>query len=704
MGSAISRVLAPAGSTWPIPPCPSTVCQACWKGPFAAHLGLFNAIVRDQWLGVPRFIGGYSYLALRAEMMSQAKTCSWCSLLLTMCDKDEDMLRITVGRLVDGNAEVSGSVVAHSVQQNIIILINDREVYKGYLHTSAEDPAAAHIVLRSPILDVGSSRTLDLVRIHLNECLHRHGHCMSLSSGASPVKLPTRLVDCTLPERPRLVSTATLPSHCKYLALSYLWGFQQEYGTCRANISIYEVAIDLQLLPQTIQDAIRLTHTLGYLFLWVDSLCIVQDSDEDKAYEINLLDQVYRGAFLTIIAASARTAREGFLHDRYPDTSRTVALPFLCPPRRHHPAPETASASSQSLVGSIRITPTFTLTEGDIQLYDPTRDPLHKRAWLMQELLMSQRALIFTSETVQFRCRTTTQNIGKSFYDPCRETRLPNAVFLQEPPIPAYDSEEWIAVHRSWRDIVEDYSEREVAFPHDRLVACSHGIARDLHRLLNTDYLAGLWRHTLLSDLLWFNTSATAPPCRFEYIAPSWSWASAEGQVKMEPYVTAASDRIALSEVLRCEVESRAPWHPFGEVVGGSLVLRTPALILCTIHGDTDSGGSRIQLHHAAGVSQRPGHPCTGYEPGGEGTYVAAKCFGTARIDNRKDDALSASALWFVPLSRRDKLLEGLLVTGCDLGPESEREVYRRVGLVHAPADRFRSLENSSAMMCIEIV
>ncbi|KAI0830152.1 heterokaryon incompatibility protein-domain-containing protein [Trametes gibbosa] len=694
------------------PPRPSTICQACWEGLFAAHLGLFNAIVRDQWLGGPSFIGGYSYSTSRSKLNSRAERCSWCRLVLTMCDEGQSLLRITVGRLVDDTGESSSSITSHSINgglQTLMVLINNREVYRGYLHTPAEDPAAAHINSRSPILDVGSPRTLDLVKEHVDECLHKHERCMSIPDAAL-ADPPVRLVNCAYPDHPRLVETK-LHGYAKYIALSHVWGGTQPYGTCTDNLSYYEKGIDVCILPQTIRDAIYVTHSLGHQYLWVDSLCIVQDSYEEKCREIGRIDQFYRGAFLTIVAGSAHASSEGFLHDR-PATSRGVTFPFICPSRPHDSSPRSARATGQSVVGTARITPTFIHTEGEIQQFDAAKDPVHRIGWLMQELLLSPRALIFTSETLQFRCHTSTQNIGKSFYDARRELRLPDVVFLPQPPRVVHYSDEWIAAHQSWVNIVEDYSGRAVSALSDRMIACS-AMARDLQRALESEYLAGLWRHSLLSDLLWFTTTAAQSVTYREqplYIVPSWSWASIEavdGQVKMEPYLR-PPERTTLSEVAWCKVTLKKSSLPYGEVICGSLGLRTPALIRCTIHSKLEPRGYHVQFHYAQKVPPRSGDVCNDLD---DEVRTTTKCFGTAKIDCDDEDGPSMpETLWAVPLSRKGGILEGLLVAlswqadRYSVGPASERKVYRRVGLVHAPADKFRNLEVSPAWLCIEIV
>ena len=84
-------------------------------------------------------------------------------------------------------------------------------------------------------------------------------------------------------------------------------------------------------LPKTIQDAIFVTHELGLRFLWVDTFCIVQDDEEEKAREISNMDRIFSEAEITIAAARASHVYEGFLHPRrIPNRSLNFELQFRC--------------------------------------------------------------------------------------------------------------------------------------------------------------------------------------------------------------------------------------------------------------------------------------------------------------------------------------------------------------------------------------
>lgn len=99
-----------------------------------------------------------------------------------------------------------------------------------------------------------------------------------------------------------------------YLALSYCWGGAQKYTTTKQRITSGDSHLDWSQIPHTIQDALIVTASLGYKYVWVDSLCIVQDDDiYKKAKQIGMMSNIYTNATVTILASKAKSSDEGFL-------------------------------------------------------------------------------------------------------------------------------------------------------------------------------------------------------------------------------------------------------------------------------------------------------------------------------------------------------------------------------------------------------
>lgn len=518
----------------------------------------------------------------------------------------------------------------------------------------------------------------------VDECAHGHKLCAGLLPSESDPPLPTRLVDCTDPAHPRLATTDG--SRGQYVTLSYVWGEDQPHRTTTSNISTYTAGIDASRLPQTIRDAIHVTHALDVQYLWADSLCIIQDSTEDKQRELGRMHLVYRHAYVTIVAANARKVSEGFLQVR-PAPPREDTFPFICPPPRpptpaEHPIPNSSASTPQ--VGTVHISPTSDPGRGyDLELYNINSEPISARGWCLQEYFLSPRALIFTSETLQFRCRTATHNVGDSYYEPKHERRLPDMLFHSTPPRLEPGTKGWLSVHAGWTTLVKDYTRRTVGVPSDKLVACG-ALAQEFQRVLSSDYLVGLWRTSLLHDLLWsvdeFANVQTSRPAAFR--APSWSWAAINGEVltwDARPRNTANEYEhwTAIAEVVHCEVTPEVPDLPFARVTGGSLVLRAPAM-RCAVRSGTH-GLSCIP------VPYRPRErDWEGGVPGVKTDLAVAdqRYGGRASMDTIADAEIQEA--WVVPLLRSDRSqwVQGLVVVsvGSDGSEMGSRQVFRRIG------------------------
>jgi len=435
------------------------------------------------------------------------------------------------------------------------VAVVDKEVnnHRVYMYTKEDDAAARYIRGRNIYRDVGTELAISLAMDRFQDCANNRSCESCLPPDPSP-SLPTRVIDCEDPLNPRLFYTNG--QHDQYVALSYVWGEPQPHRTTKQNIDSYMDHIDRAGLPQTLLDAIDTTHRLGVRYLWADSLCIIQDDDEDKINELSKMHSIYRHSYLTIVAASAQRVSEGFLQAR-PDTlcKDSFTLPFILP--------------DGSGTGSV----TFTLAADDQTYYAWWEEPTHTRAWCLQEYYLSSRVLVFASHTIQYVCWDTVQNIGGA----------DNRFWVGRVPRPIHhfrdtdmSAEEFAkGVYRMWRRVVSDYTRRKLSVPADKLVAVA-ALAEDFSLVIQSDYLAGLWRCTLLKDLLWRRSYRFDPVSRTRpsaYRGPSWSWAAVDGNINLCDGED-VGDLVA--EVIMCKTQLKTSELPFGEVVSGNLVLRAP--------------------------------------------------------------------------------------------------------------------------------
>ncbi|KAL1946194.1 hypothetical protein VTO73DRAFT_15321 [Trametes versicolor] len=421
-------------------------------------------------------------------------------------------------------------------------------------------------------------------------------------------------------KRPSTMSTEG--KYGRYLTLSYVWGGDQVQKTTTSNISAYEHGIEPSLLPATIRDAIHATHALGFQSIWIDSLCIIQDSEEDKLRELGRMHLIYRHAFLTIIAASASGVTEGFLQERSV-APRDVSLPFICPPQPAAAGYSDAPHTVQQ-VGRMRASTTYTAAEGSLQSYTRALEPINTRG--------------------------------------C--------------------SEDWSDVYRGWCRIVEDYSERTIGVPSDKLVACA-AVAEMFSRVLSSEYLAGAWRATLLQDLLWRRDQVAYLHRATEYRAPSWSWAAVDhGRVEMLGHGWLGARAVA--EVVRCEVALKDSELLFGQVSGASLVLRAP-VVKCKFRStDQFDKLQSILLSGSSARAQRQEHS-SGSSIGRNITALEDQELPAwADIDEEADALPKIETALLVPLlqDKANLAMAGLVVVLVDSGDSNAKktDVFRRIG------------------------
>jgi diadenosine tetraphosphatase ApaH/serine/threonine PP2A family protein phosphatase len=338
-----------------------------------------------------------------------------------------------------------------------------------------------------------------LWRSWVDDCTEKHIICIDIQSVSYT---PTRLIDVgsDLLE-PRLVeSCGTL---AEYVALSHCWGGSLPLRTTSTNYHTHVEAIPLGDMPATFQDAVKVTRAIGYRYLWIDCLCIIQDSEPDWVRECALMGQVYAGAAVTIAASQSTSPMDGLLKLAdgpslacsipiyWPSTCENDTLIVDMPPRTRDPSPNA-------------------MTVG----------PLSKRGWTLQERVLSYRMLHMCADGILFQCAT------------CDVTdRLP----WPRPPVGGDVSFGTGFLHfddpremlGNWYGLVSDYSRRHLTYAKDTLPAIS-GVARLMGERMGWTYVAGLWSHDIVTGLLWHTADPDIPlavnaSC---YPAPSWSWAS----------------------------------------------------------------------------------------------------------------------------------------------------------------------------------
>jgi hypothetical protein len=388
------------------------------------------------------------------------------------------------------------------------------------------------------------------VALWINNCSENHAKCAAREG--EPSSMPTRVLRISEHGEYAYLSPFG-DSKERYAALSYTWGGKSGFRTTKSTFDARLRPFPVAALPQTIQDAAVVARKIGIECLWVDSLCIVQDSEEDEANEISKMDAIYQNAFVTIAATNALSANSGFLGHTYCDTI-SHRLPITYP-----------DGSTGHVFARDR---------------DWTNsDPLDDRAWALQERHLSRRLLDYTSIGMTKKCREQYLEEGERPLDQHNKLQfrkdLARIVSPDLPPGFYFKTDRVLDV---WDQILSLYNRRAMTDPNDKLPALGGLAARFQPQLFKTPYLAGLWYRFLSRGLRWEgygghrrrelggveNCVRRSPV----YRAPTWSWASTDGAVFPANHWAG----VPTLEVISCEVTLANTLLPFGKVVGGTLI------------------------------------------------------------------------------------------------------------------------------------
>ncbi|KAI9164145.1 hypothetical protein HJFPF1_05784 [Paramyrothecium foliicola] len=340
--------------------------------------------------------------------------------------------------------------------------------------------------------------------------------------------LPGRLID--VGERD-LFGRHSLPKLVKtnrkkgvYLALSYCWGLHGHSArTTSKNIKEMKTGIPWQVLPRTIQDAIAFTRKLGFQYLWVDALCIIQpdnpgDVSADWQKEAKMIGSYYQRAFLTLSATGASDSSQGC---------------FLSRPAMEYPVKDCEliyhGRSGELLTATFNPRPRG---PGSV-----SNSPLLKRAWVAQERAFSNRIIHFGRDCLFWECAT--HHISEASYE---DKQMDEAALSQGMRLGLgiwVQLTELTALHETWAKFVSRYSQMQLTYQWDRLIAIS-SLVRILQTTTRQSYIAGHWTKTLPLGLAWHCIGSDAPEKLSPDIAPSWSWASVRGAVQFVPNILRA--------------------------------------------------------------------------------------------------------------------------------------------------------------------
>ncbi|KAK3395966.1 heterokaryon incompatibility protein-domain-containing protein [Sordaria brevicollis] len=408
--------------------------------------------------------------------------------------------------------------------------------------TSMEHPPPFSNTLYST--STSSQDSVSIIRSWINYCSRYHPNCNRTTfytENTEYTSLPTRLIDVGEADgelAPRLVLTSTSVSRSiKYLTLSHSWAITSTDSTLKLtkrNLRDLQKRIPLETLPRTFEEAMKLTRHLGYRYIWIDSLCILQDSNADWHGEALTMSTIYGNSSCNIAAMGVGGVDACFVQ-RNP-------LEFV--PCR------------------------ITQQEGMNAAYAFDRDhqdvPLLNRGWVLQERLLSPRVIYYGMKEMYWECRS--QTASEAFPSLAPEGQLStywwnsflfgytDRVRCAKSDFESLCGQEAVGAEidamskgvlsgiaysnlgafvRCWLKVVADYSGMGLTYESDRLIALA-GVAKAIELSKRCTYVAGTWKELWPIDLLWTAKAVRYGSTPRRYMKkclptskiPSWSWAA----------------------------------------------------------------------------------------------------------------------------------------------------------------------------------
>lgn len=248
-----------------------------------------------------------------------------------------------------------------------------KDIKQGYSATSS------HVQIGFPQLPrTGSRAHVAILTRWLQECDKHHPNCTPTHSSIRTI--PKRLVDVGTDYSTDVKLYETIPSdQMSYLALSHPWGSPPHFCTRPENLSDHKTGISLDILPATFRDAVLLTRQLGFQYLWIDSLCIVQGPGGDFNEVAKRMEDVFSQAYCVLAASSAQGQTDGMLKPRQQ--------------RTHHPVKVTE--------GGVSVHVCEFMDSFQIDVLDSR---LSQRAWVFQERALARRTIFFTDKQTYWEC------------------------------------------------------------------------------------------------------------------------------------------------------------------------------------------------------------------------------------------------------------------------------------------------------------
>lgn len=406
-----------------------------------------------------------------------------------------------------------------------------------------------------------SDESFSLLSKWIETCKRSHPLC----SWTHDNPLPTRVVDVGSESQDPFLFESNGATG-EWVTLSHCWGGEAPLATKLESLDQHKSSISMDALPQNFKDAISLTRKLGFQYIWIDSLCIIQDIHEDWTSESSQMHRIYVNASLNISASAAKNPKEGIFESS--NKLRHFGSSLISLP---------CKSEKKEIHGIVDLRVQLGGCCPFIHLPD---EPLHRRAWVLQESVLSPRRIDFGSSQLFWECRTALHTErypesmdGESFFDASgRELHQMEPAKME--PFPKLPHRFRTASTNSplawWYKMLRNsYWNRGLTALDDLLPALA-GVAEEVSNRTGYHYKAGLWLEDILRGLLWQPLGSTIRPEKSP--CPSWTWASTQvpwydRHLSLDEYGPSFRATVIEANIVN------ASKNEFGQVVSGYLKL-----------------------------------------------------------------------------------------------------------------------------------
>ncbi|KAI9710261.1 MAG: hypothetical protein M1820_002755 [Bogoriella megaspora] len=412
-----------------------------------------------------------------------------------------------------------------------------------------------------------STTTFKQIRKWIQLCETNHNQCKSLhEKRPHDAWVPTRLIDVGTPDSPilRLIETENKAdsTYDQYTTLSYKWGHEPNYLLEEENLHEFYNQIELGKMPRTFRDAVYATRALDVRYLWIDALCLLQKDQEEWLREAPKMEEIYGNSYLSLAAVSADNCQQGLFWQR---TSSGA------PP------------SVTSVNWGRRDTKSVVIRE-DFWKGEVLSEPLYTRGWVLQERMLAPRILHFQRRQVLWQCPSLTacEAIPEGLslvVDDERKYELRWRQLFYRQKSSELSKDDIADLHEVWRLAVQSYTSCDLTKSGDKLMAIT-GIAKKMQSEFRIPpdnreerYLAGLWEYLLAEQLAWRVVEWREAKHEPSYRAPSWSWASVDGIVRVPARINSRRDYTMKIEPGGVNLPLTKADNPTGSILFASLTV-----------------------------------------------------------------------------------------------------------------------------------